>query len=138
MRWIRRLLAVEVAVCLPIWACAGTTSYESSADSGSPDGSSGAGGISGEASADHAVPSDSSESASGSCAEVGTGPGIESCCEGQRCHGSCQEPTPYYPACRCDGAVCPPGAACCWIANPDTGDPFGPFCVAPEDCIAPQ
>lgn len=145
MRRIRSLLALEVALSCAAVACGGTSLTETQQDASRAPDSSGAldgpGSINeagGDASTpDGGVPGAADGDTAG-CEDVGKGPGIESCCDGKICHGTCHKPTRYFPACKCDTAVCPPAAACCWIANPETGKPFGPFCVAPEDCVSPQ
>lgn len=142
MRRIRSLLALEVGLASLAGACGGTSLYETQQDSGVSDGPEALDGSGqsdqggGDASTEDGGAEDAADGHSAGCEAVGSGPGIESCCDGQMCHGTCHEQTRNFPACRCDTAVCPPTAACCWVANPDTGSPFGPFCVAPEDCIA--
>ena len=75
-----------------------------------------------------------SASTEGGCSLVGSGPGLETCCNGQMCHGECNPAAVY--ACSCNGSVCPPNAACCFIET-DAGGLIGPYCVAVKDCALP-
>ena len=78
------------------------------------------------------VPSDSGEVGpeaqpdAKTCASVGQGPGIDSCCGGQYCNGECNQGT-----CFCEGTSffhgCPAAAVCCaaWTAR---------GCSQPDKC----
>ena len=135
MRRRRLVLEVGVALGLAVWGCAGTTTYEDPRDAGALD-APGGNGI--DVAQESAPGIDAEGDEPAACEKVGKGPGIEICCEGQLCRGKCYGPTRWDPGwkCRCDGAFCPPTGACCYIANPATGTPgFGPFCVAPADCV---
>ncbi len=48
-----------------------------------------------------------------SCADVGKGPGIESCCSNEYCRGSCDT----QGDCRCGGQACIVGSVCCQTSD---------------------
>lgn len=109
-------------------ACTGTTRYETVHDSGVPDVAWDAA-VAGDADADSVTAVDApADALPAACAEVGKGPGIESCCNGQLCHGTCDQYDGKF-VCQCEMAPnCPPTGACCRFPN-------GVYwCVAPEDC----
>ncbi|MEZ4224658.1 MAG: hypothetical protein R3B13_27150 [Polyangiaceae bacterium] len=126
---------VHVVALLTCAGCGGATSSdyngterEAGTDAAvAPDATGDAGPLS-----DSAV--DSGSDSANSCALVGKGPGVETCCEGKLCHGECT--SGWYP-CKCAGSVCPATAACC-VIELSPGNVQGPYCVAPEDCVVPQ
>jgi len=133
----RRLPAPEVALVVLQSACAGTTTYESSHDSEVPEAS---WPDADDANTDGPVV-DAAMDSPAACQEAGSGLGIESCCDGELCRGTCVPPNrfaPYY-QCLCGSSKCPASAVCCYYsAKPDSGSMIGPYCLAPEDCTGSQ
>lgn len=139
MQRIPNLPVHEVVLAVAACACTGTTRYETERDSGLPDAPWEAEGAAGSHS-DAAPPADaSSDALPAGCEDVGKGPGVEICCNGELCHGTwCDPPDKYHDDFRCwcgEGAPnCPPTAACCKIISGNGAY----YCVAPGNCLPSQ